>query len=258
MALLASLVVACAAPVLHAQAVALVDSATNYSTSNALASSLTFTDFSLGAGNALVVVISSEAVGTNAFSVTFGGSAVTANVANAQGAQSSAVYWIINPSVTTGDVVVDLGADSRAGVSVLSLSNVGGVSDSDTFTASNNTTSFPISYDATAGGFVVAGYVDNGSNTGGSASISGGNINTTLLSLTNDQDGSSAGIVQGYGSISATALATETFTSSRNTSSNNRHAAALVAFSAIPEPSTFAALAGLAGLGLAVARRRRS
>lgn len=258
LALLASLPAAFAACAVHAQSIGVTNSVTNFSTNAAAVSSFTFSDFSLGAGNALVVVINSEATtGTNSFSVSFGGQTVSSNVFTNEIAQAAGIFWIINPSVTSGDVVIDLGTTSRAGVSVLALSNVGGVSDSKSFTSSTNTLSFSIGYEAVAGGFVVAGYVDNGSNTATAPTISGGNIGTTLLSLNNNQSTSSSGIVQGYGSIGSTALATETFATSRNNSSNNRHAGALVAFSAIPEPSAFATFAGLAVVGAVALRRRR-
>lgn len=225
--------------------------------------SLTVSSFGLGAGNALVVVVNSETgggTGVPSYSVTYGGSAITENVFASQGAQAAGVFYAINPTTTTGDVVVTFTNSSRAAVSVLSLSNVQGVGDSDTATATNGGASgsptFSITYDGAEDGFVVAGFVDNGSNNGDTPTITGTNLTSLLQSHGNDTFDGSAGIIQRSGAIAADGSYTADFKASRDGSSSSRNAAALVAFTAVPEPASLA-LVGLGGL-MMIGRARKA
>ncbi len=242
------------------------------------ASSFTLSNFNLDGGNALVVAISAETVGTtfNSFSVSFGGTAVTSSVVAISGTtakQAAGVFYLINPSTTVGDVVVTFNYSSAlrsdASVSVFALSNVLGVTAGGTATATA-TASGPLNlnYSGTTDGFMVMAGVDNKfSGTAVLPLVSGNNVTgySQRLGYNFDTNPSAGGAFNGssaqaqaYGSIGATASFTTTYTP-QGSGTSTRNAAALVAFDpvAIPEPSTFAPLAGLGALGLAVLRRSR-
>lgn len=239
------------------------------------ATGFTLSSFNMAGGNALVVAISAETVasGFNGFSVSFGGVAVTDSVVAISGTtakQAAAVFYVINPSVTTGDVVVTFNYSSAlrsdASVSVFALSNVLGVTAGGTATATGtNNNALNLNYSGKADGFMIMAGVDNRSNSGLPV-VAGSNFSDYSQRLATNFDvnpsaggafNGSAGQAQAYGSIGATTTFTTTYTSPTGGSTSSRNAAALVAFEAIPEPSAFAALAGLGALGFAASRRRR-
>lgn len=215
---------------------------------------LTVSGFDLGAGDTLVVAVSSEyGAGAPTYAVSFGGVPVTANVYANEGSQGSAIFWVVNPTIATGDVVVSLGGSSRAAVSVMSLSGVAGVRTRSDVSTSGGTP-IDLDYPAVAGDVVVGTYVDNGFSTGATPGITGGNIDTVLQGFANNSSGGSAGIVQAYGEVDADGSFTESFNASRPDNSS-RNAAALASFTSVPEPST--SITFLAGVGLVALRRRR-
>lgn len=107
----------------NAAIIGLVDSATD---AGAGATSSTISGFNLGAGNALVVMISGESSSTSPeYSVSFGGTAVADNLFTKEGNQGAGIFYWINPAVTSGDVVVNFNSTTLYSVSVMSLNNVG-------------------------------------------------------------------------------------------------------------------------------------
>jgi hypothetical protein len=238
------------------------------------ATGFTLSSFNMDGGNALVVAISAETVasGFNSFSVSFGGVAVTDSVVAISGTtakQAAAVFYVINPSVTTGDVVVTFNYSSAlrsdASVSVFALNNVLGVAPGGTATATaTSAVALNLNYSGTAGGFMVMAGVDNKANSS-LPLVSGDNFTAYSQRLASNFDAnpsasgafaSSAAQAQAYGSIASTALFSTAYTP-QGSGGSTRNAAALVAFEAIPEPSAFAALAGLGALGVAASRRHR-
>jgi hypothetical protein len=239
------------------------------------ATGFTLSNFNMDGGNALVVAISAEtaASGFNSFSVSFGGVAVTDSVVAISGTtakQAAAVFYVINPSASIGDVVVtfNYGASVRsdASVSVFALSNVLGVAPGGTATATaTSAVALNLNYSGTAGGFMVMAGVDNKANSS-LPLVSGSNFTDYSQRLASNFDlnpsaggafNGSAAQAQAYGSIASTAFFTTTYTP-QGSGGSTRNAAALVAFEAVPEPSAFAALAGLGVLGFAASRRRRA
>ncbi len=241
------------------------------------ATGFTLSNFNLDGGNALVVAISAETTGTtfNSFSVSFGGTAVTDSVVAISGTsakQAAAIFYLINPSTTVGNVVVTFnystgGLRSDASVSVFALSNVLGVTTGGTAIATaTSATALNLNYAGTENGFMVMAGVDNKTNSS-LPLVSGNNLTDYSQRLASNFDANpsaggafagSAAQAQAYGSIASTALFTTTYTP-QGSGSSSRNAAALVAFDpiAVPEPSAFAALAGAGALGFAALRRSR-
>jgi hypothetical protein len=233
----------------------------------------TFSSFALNGGNAVVALVTYEHTGNTAVSLTatYGGAAMTRFLVNG-GAQHAAVFYSINPSVSTGNVVVTGGATSGGSAmaaSVIALDNVSATvspaaidTDASTTAADDSRT---LTYAGTAGGFVVASFIDNAffstspAVNPGAPTYSGNNLDTALLALEADWAGpanaptSSAGHLHAYGDIAADGNYANTFNASNANSS--RVAAATVAFTAVvPEPAAAMAL-GLGTLPL-LARRR--
>jgi fibronectin-binding autotransporter adhesin len=217
-----------------AQAAVSVLSTATQNTAGGTASSFTFPGFSLGSGNALVVVITGEVTGA-APTVTFNGDSVTNKLTRAQAPQFVNIFWAINPASTSGDVVVSLGATGDAAVSVMALGGVQGVAYTNSFASTGNGP-YVIGYDGTntAGGLVVAGLVDNAFGGTPLPTITGGNVTTYLQQLLWNfrAAASSAGMAQAYGNIPANGTNTVTFARS-GTGNSTRNAGGLVAFSGI-------------------------
>ena len=199
--------------------------------------------WSLNGGNTIAVYFGGEGIVDGSFSATFGGQAL--NVVSLGGVGNehiSAVGYLINPTVSTGDVAITSNRGTAAGnrqsfaFGILSLSNVGSVAGSDT-RSGNGDLSYTIGSD---GGFVMGGAVNN--NFSGPAPTISGNPNTDLLA--EDPDGNFS-VRFAYGTATSGAF-TDSYSGSL--------AASTLAFTAIPEPSI--ALLGSLGL-LALLRRRR-
>lgn len=239
-----------------------VEATATQNTSGGNAASFLFSNFSLGAGNALAVIVNSEAgggSGTPAFSVSYAGTALTNSIFTNQGSQAAGIFWVINPTATSGDINVSLGTSSNAAVTVLSLGNVGGVGDTATGVSTSNAV-MNLTYDAAANGLIVVGGVDNTFNNSPAPVLGGANFSTYTQQLPNNfQTGvSSSGISQGYGAIGSDGTGVVTTFDPANTTSSTRNAAALVAFTAgaaVPEPASLALLA--AGGAMMLVRRRR-
>ncbi len=237
-----------------AATISLIDSASTWGSGSA---SSTLSDFNLGAGNTLAVVVLTGDNEAGPHSVTFGGQAVTNSVTIQLGSpsQRASIFYWINASTTSGDIVANFPATNFVtpniyGVTALSLSNVASLGDSGTLTWANNTNQ-TINYSGTVGGFVLAGLVDNEWK-GDTLAITGGNISNYLQQI-NGEDATSAGLAVAYGSIAADGSYTTTFGVGND---SNRNAAALVAFTAIPEPSSFALFAIALSAGVFFSRRR--
>jgi len=202
--------------------------------------------FDLNGGNAVVVIATSESYSD--FAVTFGGEALTA-VRATEGAQSAEVFYLINPSSTSGDLVISStdggGSGSDFSYSYFALGNVGALADSDVQT-STSTADITVNYGTSAdGGFVVAGLINNRFNGNASSSVPslvtppGGNLDTVIFS---NATGSNNRSSHNYGSVATAGANSETFENF-----SGRNAVAVVAFDAvvIPEPSSMI----LVGLG---------
>ncbi len=203
----------------------------------------TSTSWSLNGGNAIVVLFSGENAST--FSASFGGEALTIVQAFDGTNFVAGVGYLINPSNTTSDLVVNAtnsGTSRLSGVhSILSLSGVGAFDDSATRTGNGNL-AYATSSD---NGFVVGAGVNNSYNFSTQISVSG-NADTNLFHAAVDGNQSSRHL---YGDVLSAGSYSDNY-------SGGIKVAATAAFTeAIPEPST-AALTCMAMLCMLLRRNR--
>lgn len=228
-------------------------------------SSHSFSSFDLTGGNAIAVALTFETVGgLSDYSITFGGESLTLGGSvtdTGAGAQTSAVYYLLNPSNQVGDLAISVPPWDRFAASVYSLGNVDGVGDfaSDGGTSGGETLS--LGYSAGAGDYLVAAAIDNSFGGAGIAPAFSGDNSADAVALiqvsgsTNPEGGTSH-----YGvPISADGSYTSTFStggnSSRNAAAGLVFTASEVQVSAVPEPSGVLALGCLFGASMLTRRR---
>ncbi len=202
----------------------------------------TFTGWSLGGGNALVVYLSGE----NTLGVTAKYGTEDLTIVQSTGAGNdhvATIGYIINPSVSTANLDVTWAAqgNSENMITALSLGGVGSV-------AASNTTNGNLSFNYTTtldGGFVVGNATNNSFNFSSPPTVSSSNLDTNVFYSNISGNSSSQQI---YGVIDTAGTYTDTYSNSVVSSGVAFEAAA------IPEPSS-ALLGGLGAL-LLLCRRR--
>lgn len=210
----------------------------------------TITNFALNGGNAVVVFFGAEGPnnGSVSLSATYGGQAMTVvqtvgTVDTTDRWQASLAY-IINPLVSTGDIVANWVSSSESIIEAIALSNVGGVAGS---ISADNGNTLNLNYTTSfEGGFVVGAGVNNASSGTAGPNNTGNNLDSILFE----------GVVSGnFGTIFAygDAFNAGTYTDTIG-GTPNIESGALIAFNPIPEPS--AALLGAIGSLLLLRRRR--
>lgn len=213
-------------------------------------STYTITNFALNGGNAVVLFFGAETSGgltSTQLSATYGGQAMTVVQTAGTSNQQSSIAYIINPSVSTGNIVASWVNSSESIIEAIALSNVGSVVASisrDSTTASSLSLNYTTALD---GGFVVGSGNNNSFNGGAAAAPSNTGSNLDSLLFEGNVSANFA-TVFAYGDAFNAGTYTDTIGSSPTALS-----AALVAFEAVPEPS--AALLG--GLGFLLLLRRR-
>lgn len=200
----------------------------------------------------LVVAVGGEYSASPVSTVTFAGTPLTLSAQPVQGATASAIYYLLNPSATTGDIVVTLTGTSGNGwtFSALSLYNVLQQAPLDTKSASIAAGTNPSLTLTTPSenGFIVESLGFN--NSGLSLSAASGQA----AIIRDDSSGGSSG---GWSSIVAydATVGAGTSTQSWTTSaSNHRYTHAAISIQSVPEPASAGVL--IAG-GLLLTRRTR-
>lgn len=150
----------------------------------------TSASFNMNGGNAVALLITTKGGGSSARTVTFAGQPMNEVFIKdtSVGVQTAAIYYLINPPVTTGAFVCKLDASWATTVdyaySAISLRNVYGLAGSNTATSTSsaNTTPLTVSYTTTVnGGYVLGAAVNNDNTNTRKLSISSGNPDTNLL-----------------------------------------------------------------------------
>jgi len=204
----------------------------------------TFSNFDPSGGSKLVVTIAAEGNGgaRTINSVSFGGTVMTPAVFTSDGTlglQSTAIYYLDNPSNIAGDIVVDWSGNvNGVGFGVLSLD--GAALGAPEAIAGVDGTTVPIT-SLTDGGLLVATFAANG------GAAPGGSAPLTELLSSGDIGSAVAGA--GYQDLPTAGLQNPAFTSG-----NSRPVVSAAVFATVPEPST--ALLGVIGT-VGLLRRRR-
>jgi hypothetical protein len=204
---------------------------------------VTVSSWGLDGGNAVVALFGAE--NSDGITATFGGEAMSVvNVFNGDIFLASFAY-LINPTASTGDVVINANNNTSARLSnaysVFSLSNVGSFADSATRTSTGS-----LSYTTVAdGGYVFLAGVNNNFN-GPAPSVTATNADLTIFSAAVDGNQST---VFAHGDVPLAGTFSESIAGS------NFRVAGVIAFDAVPEPSS-ALLIGFGGVALLLHRRR--
>lgn len=216
-------------------------------------SSHTITNFALNGGNAVVLFFASEGSSSGSgntiqLSATYGGQAMTVvQSAGGTGARfQGSIAYIINPNVSTGNIVASWLESSEGLIEAIALSNVASVVASNS-TDSSGTANNTLNYTTTVDGGFVAGAGLNNTFNGGAPSAPQTTGLTTDLYRGNISGNFAA--VFAYSQIAAAGNGSATVGGSPIANSS-----ALVAFEAVPEPASLAIL-GLGGL--LIGNRRR-
>lgn len=207
----------------------------------------TYSSWSLNGGNTVAVFFSAE--GQDLSSATFGGQSMTIIHDTSGERWDAAVAYLINPSVTTGDIVLSwvetpTGDDGQneIGYTPFALGGVGGVANS---AANDNGSNLNFSYTTSlAGGYVLGAATNNSFNASSVPSYSGDNFDTVEY---NSNISGNFSVLHVHGDVATVGSFSETL--------NNSESAAAIAFNPIPEPG-IGLLSGLGVLGLL--RRRRA
>lgn len=182
----------------------------------------TVSSFTMGSGaNCLVVMLSGKAnTGVTVNSVSFGGTTVTPTGSIIQlgptgGAQITYIAWLINPTITSGNVVVTTSLNFTGEITVMALSGVGQTTAGGSVSTQNATgTAVTLTYTGTTGGAMAVAASDSKSS--GTPTITGSPTPTSLFrgNPASSEVGQSYALISS-GSSSLTATYTPSGTSTR-------------------------------------------
>jgi hypothetical protein len=199
---------------------------------------VTVSGWSLNGGNTVAVMYTSE--GSTDFTATYGGQSMTVVQVYDGTRFVTAIAYLINPTVSVGDIqfsstFANSGRNSHV-YTLVSLDGVGSVASSGTRTG-NGAISYTTDLDD---GYVLASAGNNNFN--GPAPTISGNPSSVFFSGANDGNHS---VIHAHGSVAIAGTYSSTY--------GGTTTGAIVAFNAIPEPTT----AILCGLGMLFLLRRR-
>lgn len=237
----------------------------NSTTATSTTGDATISGFDMSGGNALVVVVTGADASFTVSDVivSFDNAGVTngtpLDTMVNEGTQFASINYLLNPTSSSGDVVISTSTSNAAlGVTVLSLSNVSSLNSAATFGEPG--TPQTLNYGGLAGGFIVAGGVDNTFGVSTTPTWSGDNFSTYTLELDPDDTGKTGAgaMAHGYGLIGSDGGFSETFTHAVG-SSTSRNAGVLLSLNAVAVPEASQVLAfSLVGVVSGLRRRRAS
>jgi len=238
-----------------------LDSAIDYAVEgDGTSSTLSLGNFTVANNSNRILVLTASSRQIDDFtSVTYGSQSFTLAEGQFSTSRDYGIFYLLNPDVGTNAITFTTGsnvaADKGFAGGVVSLYNAEQSAPIASSYSEPDGSTFRLSYDlgATAQNFFfVEGSVAN--NGGGRLITSTPSGFNTLLNE-DAPEGMEMTAFSGYqdgGSLSGT------INRDFGVGNNSQRVAAGLAIAAIPEPSSFALLAGALGLGLVVARRRRS
>ena len=204
-----------------------------------------------GSNRKLVLTINSETT-ASLTGITFGGQSFTKAVDTGT-TRLSQIWYLDDATIGTADIVATFSAVARSYMGVVSLTGAaaGGPSAfvSDTTFIDADTTKASIDLTTTeANTFVIVAYTQN----------NGSYIPTNPISMTDLYRGNSGSSTSaaGYQIQTIAGLSTYTWEAPATFDINTENGVAIASFSSIPEPGTYALLAGLTGLSFVMLRRR--
>jgi len=231
----------------QAQLISVLDDATSLEGNDA-ATSNTITGFDALGGDKLVLTAAWESGTTSVGSITYGTQNFSTNGVIGTGAGRFFTVWYLDsPTAGANDLTVNFAGDPTGSrIHVLSLSGAAAGDPVATATAGVSESSsgtIPIDINISeADTLVVAGYVENGA-----AAVTGSLSNEMYLGSSDSSSGWA-----GWQYESTAGLKTYSF----DGVTNDSNGLAVAAFSAVPEPSTYALISGLIGLSFIMMRRR--
>ena len=214
----------------------------------------TISDFEVVAGSnrKLVLTINSETF-ASVTSITYGAQSFTKAVGTSGGVRLSDIWYLDDAAVGTADIVATFDANVSSYMGVVSLTGAaaGGPSAFATDLGFVDTDPTEASIDLTtteANTFVIGAYTQQNGN--------GFPLNpVSMTDLYNAESGSSNSSA-GYEIQTVAGTLTYTWHAPDGQNINSDNGVTIASFSSIPEPGAYALLAGLAGLGFVVMRRR--